>query len=302
MPPSLSFDAIIIGGSYAGLSAAMSLGRSLRRVLVIDSGLPCNRFTPHSQNFITHDGEAPASIAGSAKAQVLQYETVTFHEGLAVNGRKMGDRFEIETQGGETFAGKKLIFATGLKDLLPGIPGFAECWGKTAVHCPYCHGYELRGVKTGILANGDGAFHYAQLISNWTDELLLFTNGPSNLSGEQRRSIDRNGIQVIETEIDRIDHADGQVKAMVGKDSAVEAVSAIYCSPPFEQHCPIPETLGCGFTEQGLLEVDSAQQTTVEGVYAIGDCANIRAISIAVGSGTLAGAAVNHQLAEEEFG
>ncbi len=153
------FDVLIVGGSYAGLSAAMALGRSLRQVLVMDSGQPCNRFTPHAHNFITHDGKAPADIAQQARQDVARYNTVHFHEGLAVEGRKTASGFEVKTQAGELFFGKKLLFATGIKDHLPDIEGFEACWGISMIHCPYCHGYEFRGQKTGIWANGPRAFH-----------------------------------------------------------------------------------------------------------------------------------------------
>ena len=171
------FDVIIIGGSYAGLAAGMALGRAMRKVLIIDDGKPCNRQTPHSHNFITHDGEAPAAIAGLAKLQVSRYETVQFFKGLATNGIKTQYGFEITVASGKTFAAKKIIFATGIRDILPGINGLAAWWGISVLHCPYCHGYEVRHEKTGILGNGEFAFDFARLISNWTNDLALFTNG-----------------------------------------------------------------------------------------------------------------------------
>src|SRR5690606_408454 len=137
-----NFDVIIIGGSYAGLSSAMTLGRALRNVLMIDSGKPCNRQTPHSHNFITQDGEEPGTIAEKAKAQVLKYDTVKFLNDLAVSGKKTENGFVIATETGKEFATKKLVFATGVKDIMPGIKGFSECWGISVIHCPYCHGYE----------------------------------------------------------------------------------------------------------------------------------------------------------------
>ena len=168
-----NFDVIIIGGSYAGLSAAMALGRSLRNVLIIDAGNPCNKQTPHSHNFITQDGETPAGIANKAKEQVLKYPTVQFLNDYAEKGFKTKEGFEVLTKSGKKLKSKKIIFATGIKDMLPKIKGFSECWGITAVHCPYCHGYEIRKVKTGILANSDAAFETAKLISNWTNELTI---------------------------------------------------------------------------------------------------------------------------------
>jgi thioredoxin reductase len=170
------FDVIIIGGSYSGLSAAMSLGRALRQVLVIDSGLPCNRQTPHSHNFITQDGEKPAVISAKAKLQVEYYNSVQFYSGLATEAVKTQNAFEITTESGKVFYAKKILFATGVKDLLPEIPGLAECWGISVIHCPYCHGYEVKQQKTAIIANGAMGFEYAKMISNWTKDLRILTN------------------------------------------------------------------------------------------------------------------------------
>src|SRR5690606_5743737 len=186
MTDNKDFDVIIIGGSYAGLSAAMALGRSLRNVLIIDSGMPCNRQTPHSHNFITQEGENPSVIAEKAKTQVLKYDTVKFESDLAIRGKKTKNGFTISTQTGKEFIAKKLIFATGVKDIMTDIEGFAECWGISVIHCPYCHGYEVKNEKTGILANGNFAYHYAQLVRNLTKNLTVFTNGKADFTREQK--------------------------------------------------------------------------------------------------------------------
>jgi thioredoxin reductase len=224
------FDVIIIGGSYSGLSAAMALGRALRNVLIIDSGLPCNRQTPYSHNFISHDGERPVVIAEKAKEQVLKYKTVQFINGLAVSGRKTSNGFEITTQQGEAFESKKLIFAAGLKDIMPDIKGFSECWGISVIHCPYCHGYEVRNEKTGILANGDAAFHYVQLIYNWTKDLIIFTNGKSTMTKDQTEKITGHNIPIVEKQIDSIQHDNGNIKQLIFTDSSVFDIKVIYAS------------------------------------------------------------------------
>src|SRR5690554_7950497 len=137
-----NFDAIIIGGSYSGLSAAMTLGRSLRNVLIMDSELPCNRQTPHSHNFLTQDGKTPKEISSLAKQQVQKYETVKFYKGLATRGTKTTNGSEITIDTKDKCTAKKSIFATGIKDIMPAIKGFTECWGISIIHGPYCHGYE----------------------------------------------------------------------------------------------------------------------------------------------------------------
>lgn len=296
------FDVIIIGGSYSGLSAAMALGRALRNVLIIDSGKPCNRFAPHSHNFLTQDGKPPQQISAEAKDQVLKYNTVQFYEGLAVDAHNTETGFVVSTNTGSTFSTKKLLFATGLKDVMLPIPGFAECWGKSIIHCPYCHGYEVRNQPTAILANGDAAFHYAWLISNWTKDLTLLTNGKSSLTNEQNSQLQANNISIIETEVKEIQHENGQVQNVIFKDDSSLKVDAIYSGLPFEQHTDIPKQLGCEFSEDGHILVNSFQQTTVEGVYAAGDNSTpMRAVSVAVSSGTVAGAIINNHMALQNF-
>jgi len=296
-----TFEVIIIGGSYSGLSAAMSLGRSLRKVLIIDSGKPCNRQTPHSHNFLTQDGEAPGTIALKAKKQVLDYPTVSFHEGLVTKTNKTEPGFEILTEAGEKFTAKKLIFAAGLKDILPEIKGFAECWGVSILHCPYCHGYEARSTKTAIFANQDSGFHYAQLLSNWTKDLTLFTDGISILTAEQAEIVKKNGIKIIEEPVSQIEHDNGKVQHIVFKDGSKFPVETIYCRPSFIQHCPIPEELGCEMTEQGLIKTDAFQKTTIEGVFACGDSTSGRSVAVSVSTGSIAGVFANNELTGEAF-
>lgn len=296
------FDAIIIGGSYAGLSAGMALGRSLRNVLIIDSGSPCNQSTPYSHNLITQDGEKPNDITQKAKEQVLKYKTVKFLEGLAVSGNKIDGGFEITTQSGGKLQAKNLIFATGVKDIMPNIDGFAECWGKTIIHCPYCHGFEVKNQETGILANGDIAYHYAQLIINWTKKLNIFTNGKASFTAEQLAKIKANKISIIEKEINSFKHENGSIKYISFNDNTTYPVQAIYSRPNNEQHCPIPEKLGCEINEQGLIKVDMFQKTTVNGVFACGDNSSpYRAVSYAISAGNIAATMLNNSMTEEEF-
>ncbi|MCF2494394.1 NAD(P)/FAD-dependent oxidoreductase [Dyadobacter chenhuakuii] len=296
------FEVIIIGGSYAGLSAAMSLGRSLRKTLVIDSGKPCNAQTPHSHNFLTQDGRTPKDIALLGKEQVANYPTVQFHDGLAETGRKTENGFEIATATGDTFTAKKLIFATGLKDQMPDIAGYAECWGISVIHCPYCHGYEVKNEKTGILANGDTGFEYAKLISNWTKDLTIFTNGPSELTPEQTEKISTRNIRIVDKPIASLIHKNGLLEKIVFKDQSEEPITAIYSRPAFKQHSAIPEQLGCALTETGLIKLETFQQTTVPGIYAAGDNSHMaRSVALAVSSGSMAGALINRELIEEAF-
>jgi thioredoxin reductase len=304
-------EVIIIGGSYAGLSAAMALGRSLRNVLIIDSGMPCNRQTPHSHNFITHDGETPKAMTEKAKEQVLAYDTVQFHRGLAVSGMSikngipngMENGFEITTENGATFTAQKLLFATGVLDMLDTrIKGLEECWGISVLHCPYCHGYEVRHQRIGIIANGETGFELARLISNWTNNLTLFTNGQSTLTTDQTERLQRHTITVVEHTISALEHQHGAVRSIVFDNGSRATIDALFTRPAFRQHCDIPQMLGCAMTEQGYVQVDGFHRTSVHGVYAAGDNASMmRALSAAVATGTMAGAFINKELIEESF-
>lgn len=296
-----NFDVIIIGGSYAGLSAAMALGRSLRNVLIIDAGNPCNKQTPHSHNFITQDGETPAAIANKAKEQVLKYPTVQFLNDYAEKGSKTKDGFEILTKSGKKLKSRKIIFATGIKDMLPQIKGFSECWGITAVHCPYCHGYEIRKVKTGILANGDAAFETAKLISNWTNELTIFTNGKSELTENQVEELKSKNIYINDLPIDSIEHNKGYISQLHFENGEATALKALYARVPFAQHSEIPEELGCEINEQGYLKVDFFQNTSIPGIFACGDNTTfMRSVAQAVYAGSVSGSGANMEMIQEK--
>jgi thioredoxin reductase len=296
------YDVIIIGGSYSGLAAAMTLGRALRKVLVIDSGKPCNRQTPHSHNFLTQDGKTPKEIATLGRQEVEKYETITFLNALATSGAKIENGFSISTDSGNSFTAAKLIFATGVRDIMPDIKGVPECWGISVIHCPYCHGYEVRHEKTGILGNGEYGFEFSQLISNWTNDLTLFTNGKSTLTHEQTAKIKKHNISIVEKEVSHLEHDNGELRQIVFKDGSTTALKALYARPPFEQHCSIPQSLGCELTEDGYIKIDAMQKTTVDGVFACGDnVIRMRTVANAVAMGTTAGAILNRELVAERF-
>ena len=290
-------EVLIVGGSYAGLSAALTLGRSLRRVLVLDTGQPCNRVTPHAHNFLTQDGTPPAELAAQARAQVLAYPTVELLLEAAVAATGTDGNFRVTTSAGREIAARKLLFATGVRDVLPTQPGVAECWGISAVHCPYCHGYEYRGQPTGTLLNGDAALEHARLLRQWTDQLTVFTDGPATFTPNQRQQLAERGVQVEETPIRALHHREGHLQYLVLADGRQVPLAALYVRPGMVQHCLLPQVLGCAYTEAGYLQVDTVGKTTVPGIYAAGDATVLmRALSLAVAGGGLAGAMLNHEL------
>lgn len=296
------YDTIIVGGSYAGLSAAMTLGRSLRNVLIIDSGNPCNKQTPHSHNFLTRDGVPPGEIAKIAREEVAKYPTIEFYNGFAVNGSKISDGFVIKTSDGNSFKSKKLIFATGILDSLYDIKGFAECWGISVIHCPYCHGYEVRNKKTAILADGDRLVYFTSLIKNLTDDVALITSEINASNADNIAILQRNGVKIIEKKILEIQHHNGYIEKVIFSDGTSESFEAMYAPVPFRQHSSIPEELGCELTDAGLIKIDESHKTTLDGVYAVGDNSNpLRSVSLAVSSGSVAGVKINGELSADMF-
>lgn len=297
-----SYEVIIIGGSYSGLSAAMALGRASRKTLVIDAGEPCNRQTPHSHNFITHDGEVPAFISAKAKEQVLAYPAVTFIEDRALKGIKTETGFDITTQSGKTFSTKKLLLATGVKDVMPDINGFAECWGISVIHCPYCHGYEVKGEKTALMANGPIAEHFLPLLLQWTKELTLFTNGKSTVNEEVAAKFRKHNIEIIETELESVQHNKGYMESITLKDGSIHHFKVMYAKIPAVQHTFIPEDLGIKLNDSGLIEVDEFKRTNIPDVFASGDCTSMgRAVIMAAEAGTRAGVTINNDLCAASF-
>lgn len=301
MQPKNIFDTIIISGSYAGLSAAMTLGRSLRKVLIIDSGKPCNAQTPHSHNFLTRDGETPAHLAAIAKAQVLVYPSITYLNDTALSALQTENGFKIDTST-QVFESKKLILATGVKDIFPAIKGFETCWGISVLHCPYCHGYEVRSQSTGIIANGEMGYEFIKLISNWTEDLTLFTNGPVTLDELSKQKLASRNINIIDKEIEELVHHNGIVKHISFKDGSKQKIEAIYARCTTQQNTAIAADLHCDYTQDGYITVNNFQQTTIPGIYAVGDCTTMmRSVSSAVATGAIAGATLNRELINEEF-
>lgn len=298
----MDFDVIIIGGSYAGLSAALTLGRSTRNVLIVDAGKPCNRQTPHSHNFLTHDGDRPAEISKVAKAEVLKYPTVKFLSAKAHSAKPIAGGFHVGIEDGQHFTSRKILLSTGLKDTLPDIKGLAACWAISAIHCPYCHGYEVKNEKVGLLMNGEHAFEMAKNLHLWNKDLTILTTGKSQLNAEQTEKLKSKSITILEEEIVELEHQNGQLENIVFKNGEKIAFKAIYVKPEIEQHVNFSEQLGFELTDLKTIKVNEQQQTTAMGVYAAGDCTTLfRSLSIVTAAGTMAAVMINKELISEDF-
>ena len=297
-----AYEVIIVGGSYAGLSAALVLGRSLRRVLVLDSGKPANRQTPHTHSFLTRDGATPADLRAVAQRQALTYPTVQLIEAVATSATRQATGFVVTTDTGNSYSASRLLLATGLVDQLPPIPGLAECWGVSVLHCPYCHGYEVHGQPLGVLANGDEGFEFSKMIHHWSSDLTLFTNGPSTLSAEQRAALQRHQIAIVETPVSAIPHQHGQLSGLVLDDQTHYPLTALFARPSIHQAATMAWELGCLHDDMGFVQVDDWGRTNVPGVFAAGDTQTMmRQVMVAGTNGLRAAVSINKELIEETF-
>lgn len=292
------FDAVVIGGSYAGLSAALQLARARRRVAVIDAGRRRNRFAGASHGFLTRDGQTAAAIAEAGRADLAAYPNVRWIDGSAVDARpdRDGDGFTVELDGAPQVHGRRLVLATGVRDELPPIEGLAERWGKSVFHCPYCHGYELQQGAIGILANDEMAFHQAMLLPDW-GTVTLFTNGRYVPDAEQRAALDRRGVLAIDdTPVLRIEDAATVVLA----DGRRLPHAGLFTYGRLHMASPIAQRLGCEFDEGPLgpfIRTDMTKQTTVPGVFAGGDATRAAGnVAIAVADGAMAGLGAHRSL------
>jgi thioredoxin reductase len=290
------FDVIVIGGSFAGLSAALSLGRSFRTTLIIDSGKPCNLPTQHSHNFITHDGESPRRIREKALLDIKKYDTVQLLNDTVLDIEKINNKFQVTTKS-NVFSAKKLLFASGIIDELPLIEGFAESWGKSIAHCPYCHGYEFKNKSTGLFMNMKGIAEHSLFLTNWSKDFCIFTNGDVNFEDKEKHELEKLGIPIISKKITEIVHKEGQIQKLVFEDGTEHILDILYVRLPFHQSTDVPKKLGCRINEMGFIEVDPFYRTTMESIYAAGDNSSLlRSLAHAVFSGSTAGAFLNREL------
>ncbi|TGM05177.1 NAD(P)/FAD-dependent oxidoreductase [Leptospira jelokensis] len=290
-------DVAIIGGSFSGLFAALSLVRSLRNTIVIDAERPCNKNTPASHNLITHDGVHPSMIRNKAISDLMQYPNFQLLLGEVTNIKPNGSGFLIHGDGFSEIQTNKLIFATGLKDILPEIPGFAEAWGKSVIHCPYCHGYEFVGSHTGLWMNEPGVYEHSKFLKHWTKELTVYTNGPVQFPIEEQTQLESEGISIVTDVVKALNHSEGQISSIsfgFGKDHPIQA---LYTKLPIIQHSRLPEELGIKLLPSGHVEVTNFYETNLQGVYAVGDMASMfRSVAHAIHSGNLAGAMLNRAM------
>jgi thioredoxin reductase len=294
----MQYDVIVGGGAFAGLSAAMQPARARRKVLVIDAGEPRNRFAEHSHGFLGQDGRTPSAILEEARRQLLAYPSAKAIAGRAEQAVATVGGFMVRLDNGEAFEAKRLVLATGIRDILPDIPGLAELWGRKVLHCPYCHGYEVAGGPLGVLATGPMSLHQAELISDWGD-VTLFGNGLFEPDAEQARILERRNVHFEPAKVSALEEsAVGLIVRL--DDNRGAGVGAMFTAPRNVMASPLAEQLGCALNEGPLgraIAVDDKQQTSVPGVFAAGDAARLmHNIAFAVSGGAMAGVAAHQSL------
>jgi thioredoxin reductase len=294
------YDAIIIGGGYAGLAAALQLARARRQVLIIDAGQRRNRFATHSHGFLGRDGQPPEAIAAEGRRDVLRYPSVTWQDGVAMEVSPIPGGFQVRG-GSDDFRGKRLILATGVVDEPPPVPGLAELWGTRVFHCPYCDGYELGMGSLGLLATSPTSPHFAVLVSEWAapGQMTLFLNG----------SPDPDPAELVRLESRRVTIEHEQVRGVGGGPASIEVhlnngravtLDGLFLVTRTRISGPFAEQLGCEI-EMGPLgpyyKTDATKETTVPGVFACGDVAQpMAAVSYAIADGVRAGASAHQSL------
>jgi thioredoxin reductase len=293
------YDAIVIGGSYAGLSAATYVARARRSVLIVDDGRPRNRFSDHAHGVLTQDGRSGREILEAARSQVAAYPTVAFRSASAVAARAEGDGFTVELADGASVEAYGLVLASGVVDVLPELPGLAERWGRSVLHCPYCHGYEVAGKHLGVLASGPMSVHQASLIADWGD-VTLFTDGKVELDAAAWSLLRRRSVEVEPVPVKQLE---GTAQALSGvrlEDGRMVAIAALFVGAPVRVASVLASQLGCAFEETpigSLVRTDGWKQTSVVGVYAAGDMARmVHSITMASADGVLAGVGVHQSL------
>ena len=271
----MRIDAIVIGGSFAGLSAAMYIARARRSVAILDSGLPRNRFAAHAHGFFGQDGTAPREMLATARAQVAAYPTTRFIEEAAAGAEATGDGFAVRLAGGEVLEAGRLVLAFGISDELPEIPGLAERWGKSVIHCPYCHGYEFADRQLGVLNTSPMSVHGAALGAEWGATTYYLNGGPEP-DPATMADLARRGVKIEPRPVRALHGKGEELAAIEFDDGSSAAVEALYVSPRAHLNSNIGAELGCAYDDAyfgPILRTDELQATTVPGVFAAGDIA-----------------------------
>ncbi len=298
------FDVVIIGGGAAGLSAALTLGRACRRVLVIDAGEPRNRFAAHMHGVLGHEGRAPLDLLELGRAELNAYD-VTVRSGLVENVSDGPGTVKVTLSDDTVLTARTLIVASGISDDLPDIPGLAERWGKTVLHCPYCHGWEVRGKRLGVLTTSPVGMHQAELLRQWSDRLVVFTAGLGELSDEAITRLRSRGVELVDSPVTELQGEPGDpitVRTADGRSVEVDAIFTVGAARPHDEFLASLELERAENPLGSFLAVDQTGKTSHERIWAVGNVVNPGAnVPISVGAASFAAGMVNMVLVTEDF-
>jgi thioredoxin reductase len=294
------YDVAVIGGGAAGLSAALVLSRARRKVLVIDAGQPRNAPATHMHGYLSRDGLPPAELLAAGRTEVESYGgeiVASTATELVPDGR---NGFWVLLDGGQRISARRLLVTTGLRDELPDIPGLRARWARDVLHCPYCHGHEVRDRRLGVIGGTPGAVRYAQIVRQWTHDLVYFTP-PDTLTAADRTELVARAIGVVEGTIDQLVIDDDKLRGLQMRDGCVIPRDALFVPPRFVANSHLLVGVGCDVDADGWVTADPTGVTSVPGVWAAGNVIDPRAqVITAAGAGSAAAIALNADLVDED--
>ena len=292
-----TFDVVVVGGGAAGLSAALVLGRARRRVAVVDAGMPRNAPAAHMQGFLSRDGMAPADFLAAGRLEVAGYGV----ELVAAQVEEIEAGFAVRLGGGRVLNARRVLVATGIRDELPDIPGVRERWGRDLLHCPYCHGWEVRDQPLGVLGTVPGSVQHAQLVRQWSDDVVFFAH-TYDLTATEHAELEARGVQVFPEAVARLVVEDDRLVGVELRDGRVIARTAVFIRPSNIPHDDgLLAGLGCELDTAGYVAVDGSGRTTNPRVWAAGNVVDPRAqVITAAGAGSAAAIALNADLVQED--
>ena len=296
-------DCVIIGGGPSGLNASLVLGRARKKVILFDENKPRNAVTHQSHGFITRDGIKPSEFKRIAREDLMNYPDITLENQRVTDIKKENDAFMVRSEDGRSFRSRKVLLATGLKDEFPAIEGIHQFYGKTLFSCPFCDGWELRDSPLVLISEDNRAFHMAKMISNWSKDLVVCTNGNVIFSEEQKELLIRKQIKVFDEEIAALEGESGRLAKIKFSNGNELFRAGGFVTTSLTQASPFAEVLGCKMNNMGGIETETLGRTNIEGVYASGDN-SIPAPSqliIAASAGSKAAMGIVHDLVNEEF-
>lgn len=296
----MNYDAIIVGGGPAGLSAALVLGRCRRKVLVCDAGHPRNAASHGVHCFLTRDCADPKEVLRIAREQLKPYAVET-RDVEVMGACKHEGGFRVSLKTGEDVFCRKLLLATGVKDSLPEIENFEQFYGKSAHHCPYCDGWEWRDQPIAVYGSRHHGYGLALSLWQWSKDITLLTDGPLRLHAKQTATVKKLGIKVKKGKLARMEGSDGLLERIVFEDGSFVECRALFFSTGQQQHCDIPEKFGCIFTHHGAVKTGTREQTNIPGLFVAGDASrDMQFVIVAAAEGTKAAEAINEELQKED--